>query len=126
MHSARRAHEHFIDAEVSKRLAAFGLLIFLAHRSPDIRVHDIGAGDRLTRIAREPDVRLTLRATQYYPSGIVSLRASESEREASRAAASIHELAMLFPSPTHATTLPRCSPRCCRTVMTSASTWQGW
>src|SRR3546814_2915125 len=42
-----------------------------------------------------------------------------------RTAACIHEVAMLLPSPDHATTLPSIGPRCSSKVITSAMSWQG-
>jgi hypothetical protein len=51
-------------------------------------------------------------------------QASESSKP-STAAASIHELAMLLPSPIHATFLPAMPPNSCRTVSRSARIWQG-
>ena len=60
------------------------------------------------------------------PGGVSSGGQAMRSSKSNCTAAWIHEVAMLFPSPDHATALPWIGPRCSSKVITSAISWQGW
>ena len=108
----RERHQRFIDLVRLERGAAL-VILFSAHRHPDVGVNDVRPFDRLLRIGELANVRhaaeAVTRGLAMVNSAPTSAHASASERET------------LLPSPMKAIFAPSILPSSCLAVSRSAS-----
>ena len=99
----------------------------VAHRDPHVGHDRIGARDRLVRVLDHLDAAPGARRPRPAPRAPGRARADRPAAAGNRSAAAawIHEVATLLPSPTQRGCGPRIGPRCSSKVITSAMIWQG-